>query len=82
MPELPIILSFVLAVILIPVFLIFAVVRMLIKRRDSQMLSRDEQSQLRQLWDSLQKMEDRIANLETILMHGGRPGVSQKEEVR
>lgn len=46
----------------------FLIFKMLIQRRDAQMLNRDDQARMRQLMDSMQRMEDRIANLETILM--------------
>lgn len=51
-----------------PFALAFLIFRTLIQRRDAQMLNRDDQARMRQLMDSMQRMEDRIANLETILM--------------
>jgi phage shock protein B len=61
------------ATIILPILLIFLVARMLIRRRDAQGLNREEQARFQAMWESLQRMEDRIANLETILMEKNRP---------
>ncbi|MCX7019940.1 MAG: hypothetical protein NTY46_13315 [Candidatus Sumerlaeota bacterium] len=62
--------------ILIPAVFVLMIVRMFLRRRDQQRLSRDEVAQLRNLCEVLQRMEDRIANLETILMHRDKTGGS------
>lgn len=46
-----------------------AIVRMLLSRRDSQMLTSEERMQLQRLMRLLDRMEERISNLETILMN-------------
>ncbi|MCX7719166.1 MAG: hypothetical protein N2111_12315 [Candidatus Sumerlaeaceae bacterium] len=46
-----------------------AIVRMLLSRRDSQMLTSEERMQLQRLEKLLDRMEERISNLETILMN-------------
>jgi phage shock protein B len=61
-------LTFALVVLAAPFVLAYLIIRMLLQRRDAQMLSRDEQAQLRRLMESMQRMEDRIGNLETILI--------------
>lgn len=52
----------------LPLLLVFFVVRALINRRDQQRLSRDEREQLQRTWELLVRLEERIANLETIIM--------------
>ncbi len=71
----PIFVFFVAVVLPIAIVGIIAVLimRILIQRRDSQALSSEERAQLQRLSDSLQRMEDRIGNLETILMDKNRP---------
>lgn len=59
--------------LLIPVAMILLIARMLLNRRDSRRLNREEEMQLAQLMDSLDRMEHRIQNLETILMQKERP---------
>lgn len=43
-----------------------------IRRQDSQRLSAKEEKSLRETWDDLQRMEQRIENLETILLERER----------
>ena len=64
---------FALLVILIPVVFVLIIVRMVLNRRDQQRLTREEAAQLQNLHEAFQRMEERISNLETILMHGQRP---------
>lgn len=46
-----------------------AIVRMLLSRRDTQILTSEERMQLQRLESLLDRMEERISNLETILMN-------------
>lgn len=48
------------------------IARMLLRRRDSQNLNREERERLAQAEGLLGRMEQRLSNLETILMSGGR----------
>lgn len=60
-----------LMILAIPLSIIAAIVlivRGAQRRRDDQRLSQDEEIQFRQMMGALDKMEQRIANLETILM--------------
>lgn len=52
----------------LPLLVVVLIARMVTQRRAEQRLSQDEEARFRQMWDSLGRMEDRIANLETILM--------------
>ena len=66
-----------------PIVMVLFIVRALLARRDSQQLNRDEKAQLVRLDESLASMEDRIANLETILMRADRPdGGAERETNR
>jgi phage shock protein B len=51
------------------------IVRTIVNRRDVERLSDDEQQQFRRMMDALARMEERVANLETILnqREGERP---------
>lgn len=49
-------------------FLIAALFRSVRARENRRTLSDDEGNVLEQIWDGLQKMEDRVMNLETILL--------------
>ena len=46
----------------------YRVLLTLIQRRDSVKLNRDEAAQLEKMWQTLDRMEGRINNLETILL--------------
>lgn len=48
-----------------------------VKRQDSRRLSDQEEKSLRETWDDLQRMEQRIENLETILLERERK-ISEK----
>ena len=61
-----------LAAVVGPCVLVFLILRALLSRRDSQQLTRDERMQLVKLGDILARMEDRVGNLETILMRADR----------
>lgn len=50
----------------------FGFFRLSLKRRDSRSLSSEEGRQLQEIWEGLQKMEERIHNLETILIRQER----------
>jgi phage shock protein B len=58
----------VLTVIIAGVVVLVTIIRALTGRRDAQRYSQEEELQFRQLMATLQKMEDRVVNLETILM--------------
>lgn len=49
-------------------FVFYCVYRIVADRRRARILSDEEGRALQELWKGLQGMEDRIANLETILM--------------
>ena len=51
----------------VPFLFAWLIVRLLVQRRDSARLSRSEQEGFQQMWAMMQKMEERIANLEAIL---------------
>jgi len=53
-------------------FLVSVVVRAIGRRSGELKLSRDEEAQFQQLWGMAQRMEERLANLETILMSRAR----------
>lgn len=57
-----------LVVVVVPVLLVIWIVRALLGRQSSVSLKREEQAQLVQLNAGLTRMEQRIENLETILM--------------
>ncbi|MBI3735548.1 hypothetical protein HY256_03435 [Candidatus Sumerlaeota bacterium] len=48
------------------------ILRLISGRRGSRAMSEDESRTLQELWNGLQKMEERITNLETILLHRER----------
>jgi phage shock protein B len=52
-------------IICVPVVMVFW---MIARRRDRRMLSHQEEQLLRETFEGLRKMEDRINNLETILL--------------
>lgn len=52
--------------------IVFLIVRTLISRQDNVKLSREEAEQLQYLLRSVDRMEERIANLETILQDKGK----------
>lgn len=54
------------AIILYPLVMVF---RLIERRRQSRSLNRDEDEILRETWEALGRMEDRIENLETILLN-------------
>jgi phage shock protein B len=51
----------------VPCLFAWLIIRMLVQRRDGARLSRTEQEGFQQMWAMMQKMEERIANLEAIL---------------
>jgi phage shock protein B len=56
-------------VVCVPIVMIFWLIA---KRRDNRMLNGQEERLLRETFEGLRKMEDRITNLETILMESER----------
>lgn len=56
-------------IICVPIVMVFWMVA---KRRDNRMLNSQEERLLRETFEGLQKMEDRINNLETILLDAER----------
>jgi phage shock protein B len=56
-------------IVCVPVVMIFWLVA---KRRDNRMLSGQEERLLRDTFEGLRRMEERITNLETILMDSER----------
>jgi len=44
------------------------IVRALLGRQDRVSLTREEAEQLRRMWQAMDRMEERIANLETLLL--------------
>lgn len=56
-------------VVCLPVFMVFW---MISKRRDRRMLNSQEDRILRETFEGLSKMEERISNLETILLDSER----------
>lgn len=56
-------------VICIPIIMVFWMIG---KRRDNRMLSTKEEQLLRETFEGLRKMEERINNLETILLDSER----------
>jgi phage shock protein B len=66
-----IIVTFLLPVVIVAILVggAISIVRMLLARRDAQMLTRDERAELQRLEALLGRMDERISNLETILMH-------------
>jgi phage shock protein B len=58
--------------------LVSVVVRAIGRRSGEMKLSRDEEAQFQQLWGTAEKMEDRLANLETILMSRARAPEEEK----
>lgn len=54
------------AIIIVSMAMLFSVIK---NRRRQRTLTNDEGEVLEQVWDGLQKMEDRINNLETIMLH-------------
>ncbi len=63
--------------------IVFLIVKTLISRQDNVKLSRDEAEQLQYLLHSVDRMEERIANLETILQDKGHEASREyhREEV-
>lgn len=56
-------------IVCLPVVLVFW---MIARRRDKRMLSGEEEQLLRETFEGLRKMEERINNLETILLESER----------
>jgi phage shock protein B len=56
-------------IICVPIVMVFWMVA---KRRDNRMLNSQEERLLRETFEGLRKMEDRINNLETILLDAER----------
>lgn len=62
----------IICVTIIVVFPVYMVFQSINYRRRSRSLTQEEDEILRNLWDGLGKMEDRIGNLETILLQKRR----------
>ncbi len=56
-------------IICVPIVMVFW---MIARRKDRHMLSHKEEQLLRETFEGLRKMEDRINNLETILLESGK----------
>ena len=54
------------AIVIVFLAMLFGLIK---NRRRQRTLTNDEGEVLEQVWDGLQKMEDRINNLETIMLH-------------
>jgi phage shock protein B len=61
-----------LMLILIPVSIIVMIFRAFGRRREEFKLTREEEDRFQRMWASLEKMEERITNLETILLERER----------
>jgi len=64
----PVILMGMFVLLVLLVLVTISIVRALVKRQDQARLSSEETQQLRRLWQSMDRMEGRIANLEALLL--------------
>lgn len=71
--------AMIILILLLSPFLCLALLFFFVSKwRGQRNLGQQEQSQLEEMYRALEKMEERIANLETILMQRGQPSKDDK----
>ena len=65
---------FLFLVLIIPFAIVYLIIRAFTRRRDEMKPTGEEEDRFQRMWESLEKMEERITNLETILLERDRTG--------